>query len=332
MLRYQSLLRISSVLFMVQSGAWLLFSFLCILCIEGAIGINSFEDSYSAYLLHILYQIFFTKDLDHTDTYMVVKPRVFEAFAFIHLFLAISWFTLSAIVYNRTTTRRIQKLQNNSILKSWLIIGYLVAFVDGIFTILLMVDMIETTRINGFLISSQIMPAISLVFIIVSRGFTLWILNVTFIVKLTRGLWVGPKMYRENDYDTRYSNQYGGNAYGNAYVNSGYQPTSAPVTQQSQYIYPPAAQQQGGARMAPGHQDHETPYRQAGPGYPTNSPAYPVAAAVSPYAQINRNPSPPGQRSPLARLHAVSPPQIPEPDYQREPRTVLKNRSQYDRY
>lgn len=326
MLQNQKLLRVSSVLFMVQSFTWCLFSFLCILCIEGGIEIINYgNDEYSKFLLNNIYLLFFTKDLTnlHNESSMVVKPTVFEAFAFIHLFLAISWFISSAIIFCSSTHNRIHSLNNSMLLKYWLLNGYVVALVDGIFTILLMIDMIEITRVNNLTFCARIMPAVGLVFTIVSRGFTLWILNLTFIVKLTRGAWTNPSKFRHSEFETRYGNQYDNNAY----VHNGYQATNPPVTQQSQYIYQPTAQQYSGERMAPAHQDFE-PYRQGDTGHALNASAYPTAAPVAPYAQINKNPAP-GRQSP-PRLHAIPPPQIPEPDYNMGPRTVLKNRSQYD--
>lgn len=221
---------------------------------------------------------------------MVVEARVFEGFAALNLILAISWFITSAKVFRRSK-KSVQSLLNSILLKSWLINGYIVALVDVIFGILLIIDMIETTRLNDVLESSHIIPAIGLVFTIVTRGFTLWIINVSFLIYLSRRLW-RPKILRTDEFDT-----------------SNDQPNEndEPVSHGSQSASSPVQQEEEGA------------------GHSMNLIEIP-ATSITPYAAININPSTRRQSSPLL---TVTPPYIPEPDYNLGPKTVLKNRSQY---
>lgn len=298
------------------------------------------------YLGHLIYIIYLANG-NYAKLYavdIVIGAEDFSYFMYVYLVLSFVWFIVSTVTLWATIKDKKQKHYDGAIL-AWVITASFLSLLDLILLFILSHDYhIAEDQYDGSSIG-LILSAIGIVMTLAARGFVLWVINVVFIVVLSKHIhrryeklqkqkprrnrsvidgYSGSKAPWQNNStlydDTGFENRgYRGDQDAFAFSPRHFdheddRSTSRYNSRQPQYgndYFPPGTPKTPQPRPPPIRDDRHTNNNGSLPGpYRNNEP-------VNAYQQgrTAKIGPPSGQRSPPLRVNPPNLPQIPDPDY-----------------
>ncbi|XP_066254412.1 uncharacterized protein [Euwallacea similis] len=135
----------------------------------------------------IIYKMYIKSTGDINDTNkIIIGPKEFNYFMYIYLTLSITWLIVSCVIL-WTTLRDHQEKHYDQSIVAWTIVTSLVSLLDLILLFVLSHDYnkilsVESTPPMDLII----LTAVGIVMTLAARGFVLWVINIVFVVILSK--------------------------------------------------------------------------------------------------------------------------------------------------